>query len=133
MPFGPCRQASFLKMSGATVIYNNLDGVRYANAGRIGGEDVDLLVEFVGGTYHPADSTKTGLRGSLGQINFGKNDTTQLKFTIVSHSKTSPVDVHDFFFTYYDIDQNDGGYESLTLDSGAGTYFLSDDTTLKTF
>lgn len=146
MPFGPCRQASFLKMSEASVIYNNLDGsapsdneipdarqVRYANAGRIGGESVDLLVEHVGGTYNPADSTKTGLRGSLGQINFGMNDTTKLRFTIVSHSKSSPVEVQDFFFTYYDIDQNDGGYESLTLGSGAGTYFLSDDTTLLAF
>jgi len=139
-PFGFCDDAAYFAMSDATVPWNNLDGsmggrtqrITYENAGVIHGTNVDLWVDFVGGQYNPTAPTRNGLHGRLGNINMGVEDSAAFSFTFVLSGTDEPVALTDFFFSFYDIDQNEGGSESLTLTSAVGTYFLSEGTTLQT-
>lgn len=139
-PFGFCDDAAYFAIGDATVTWNNLDGsiwgrtqrITYENAGVIHGTNVDLWVDFVGGQYNPTAPTSNGLHGHLGNINMGVEDSATFSFTFVLSGTNEPVALTDFFFSFYDIDQNEGGSESLTLTSAVGTYFLSEGTTLQT-
>jgi len=137
-PFGGCANQAYFHIGHANVTQNNLDGktwgrsqrIVYENAGVIHGTTVDLWVDLVEGVYKPADSSRNGLYGHLGNINMGLNDSATFSFTFVLNGTNTPVALTDFFFSFYDIDQNDGGSESLTISSGVGTYFLSESTSL---
>jgi len=141
--FGPCDQAEHLALGGASIVYNNLVGdpldgdeqprqIRYGGAGVVNGRDVDLWVELVRGTYNPVTKSKNGLYGNLGQISMGSNDSATFKFMFKESNTASPLTLSKFFFSFFDIDQGREGQESLTIDSGVGTFFTTPATTLKT-
>lgn len=141
LPFAPCAEPQFLDIGGSEVVYNNLAGTvpgngptqtRYSRAGVINGVEIDLWVELLGGKYTPTDPTKNGVRGRLGQINMGPVNTAIFSFMFKVAGSQQPIELSGFFFSFYDIDQSDGGYEALTVSSGSGTFLLSNTTTLET-
>jgi len=130
-PFGECSEAVYLDLKGSTVSINNLDNadptlpkqLRFEKAGRIHGTSVDLWIEWLDGSYNPPNPLKNGLSGQLGQINMGATDTAKFRFSFVKKGTQEPVELSDFFFEFYDIDQDKSGIEMLMMESGAGTYF----------
>jgi len=136
-PFGPCKQATFMDLGKSTLVYNNLAGKKpgpkemvFASAATFEGAAVDLVVKFKHGNYTPPSPAKNGKFGDLGQINMGGGDEARFSFTFVETGTKTPVELPDFFFSFFDIDQTADGSEVLTVDSGRGKYFLSEASTL---
>jgi len=145
----PCEDFNMTWFQNSTVVYSNLagqgpdvdapQGLKVSNFIHLDGRSIDLLavISEDAGEYKPWNTTKNGLRGSLMNINFHNGDDVRLNFTFVEGEDETPVELEQFFVTFFDIDKEKNGAESLRINTSVGDpyhgyeqYFLTKDTTL---
>lgn len=132
--FGPCYASNFWQ-SGSVKLAQPWNGsaMIFDTVMHLDGLPVDMSVKLVDGFYAPLNVSLNGLEGKMGQINMGTDDLAAFKFAFWVSGTELPVTVPHLFFSFFDIDQEGGvdAYESLTLRSASGTYFVTPTTALR--
>jgi len=145
----PCEDFNLTWFQNSTVVYSNLagqgpdtdapQGMKISDFVHLNGRSIDCLVvvyeDF--GDYAAWNISKNGLHGSLMNINLAPGTKVRLNFTFVEGEDETPVEMEEFFVTFFDIDEENNALESLSINNSVGDpahgyehYFLSKDTTL---
>jgi len=131
----PCIPVSMdLAFSTSTLVENNLGGlgpldddasnaIRYRGVGTVDGESIDLSITVKDGeTYErkggngfscAGDTTSAGdcASGHFGSINMLSGESTTLNFSFIGTESGELVNVPEFYFSVFDIDQSNSVYE----------------------
>jgi len=101
---------------GSTLTHSNLNGVGpdagaqnivYTNVGTYNGQVLDLILTSDANYQKSLNPNATnGKNGKFGTINFRGGVTSELTFTVVKTGTTTPQELNEVHFSFFDLDQS---------------------------
>mmetsp|Transcript_20259 Transcript_20259/g.47298 ORF Transcript_20259/g.47298 Transcript_20259/m.47298 type:complete len:573 (+) Transcript_20259:170-1888(+) len=128
-PYLPCfadTMPANVTFTGVATGHSNLGGqgpdssspetLLYSNVWTEGSQAVDLVVSA--GSGYAGDVSRNGVAGHFGRINMQSGIAVDFTFKFVESGTSTPVDISNLMFSFFDIDQSSGGASQETIKVG---------------